>query len=64
MKTLFLILALTFIFDITVTAKPHPKKQRHQNLIFQNHLQSVKSNSFEMNQSFKPKGQYIFFKLF
>jgi len=63
MKKLVLILVLLFAYNL-IQAKPHPKQQRHQNKIFQRHLQSQKSNSFEMNQSFKPKGQYIFFKLF
>ena len=62
MKTIILLIALLFAYQI-VEARPHPKKQRHQNKIFQRHLQSRKDNSFVMNQSFKPRGQFFLPKI-
>lgn len=62
MKTLILFLVFTFAYQIA-DAKPHPKRQKHQNKIFQRHLQSRKDNSFVMNQSFKPRGQFFLPKI-
>lgn len=58
MKKLIFILLLSIICS-TVSAKPHPWKQRHQNRIFQMHLQHSHSEGLAMNQSFAPKSQAI-----
>lgn len=63
MRTLALIIMIVGMMSINAQSKSSHKKLRHQNRIFQRHLQCSERSTIAMNQSFKPRGQSMFPKV-